>query len=136
MNIDHVVLWVNNPKQSLDFYADIFGFAQVRAEEYAEGKVPFPSVRINEDCIFDLMDRKMLAAAKSMTGGDAGGHVINHVCLNMNASSYEKVKSRLKDKGISVKAGPESSFGAKGYTPHSVYFEDPDGNIIEIRYYE
>lgn len=136
MNIDHVVLWVNNPEQSLKFYSDVLGMTPVRAEEYAEGNVPFPSVRINDETIFDLMERKILASAKTLTGGEAGGQTLNHVCLNMDSDTYEMIKTRLNDKGISLKAGPESSFGARGYTAHSVYFEDPDCNIIEIRCYE
>lgn len=136
MNIDHVVLWVEQPKLALEFYCDVLGMSPVRAEEYDEGKASFPSVRLNEETIFDLMDRKMLSPTSKMTGGEAGGQPINHVCLCVDADGYAKLKTRLSDQGVILKPGPESSFGARGFTPHSVYFQDPDGNIIEIRCYD
>ena len=136
MNIDHVVLWVADPMNSLRFYCELLGMAAVRAEEFESGKAPFPSVRVNENCILDLMATTMLEPARNMTGGKAGGHPLNHICLNMNIDEYESITRRLSDKGIKTTPGPESSFGAQGYTPHSCYFNDPDDNIIEIRRYE
>jgi hypothetical protein len=29
----------------------------------------------------------------------------------------------------------EKSFGARGLAPETFYFPDPDGNVIEARYY-
>ena len=71
-----------------------------------------------------------------MTGGDASGQPLNHVCVNLAREDYESIVERLKARAIELKPGPESSFGARGYTPHSYYFSDPDGNIVEIRYYD
>ncbi len=135
MNIDHVVLWVYDPLGSLNFYCNVLGMAAVRKEEYEAGKAPFPSVRINDDCILDLMATSMLDPARKMTGGKAGGQALNHLCLNLERADYEKMTRRLAEAGIEMTPGPQSSFGAQGYTPHSFYFNDPDNNIIELRYY-
>jgi glyoxylase I family protein len=43
--LDHVVLWVTDPLRSLEFYEKVVGLAPVRADEFREGKAPFPSVR-------------------------------------------------------------------------------------------
>ena len=48
MNIDHIVLWVDSPKNSLDFFVEVVGLRPVRAQEYADGAAPFPSVRVND----------------------------------------------------------------------------------------
>jgi len=60
MDVDHVVLWVNSPKDSLDFFVDVVGLRPVRAQEFEERTAPFPSVRVNETTILDLMDRKAI----------------------------------------------------------------------------
>ncbi len=136
MNIDHVVLWVVDPLSSLRFYRDMLGMTAVREEEYEAGKAPFPSVRVNDDCIIDLMATSMLDPARKMTGGQAGGQALNHLCINLERVNYEDIERRLARAGVEMTPGPKSSFGAQGYTPHSFYFNDPDNNIIELRYYQ
>ncbi len=139
MDVDHIVLWVDDSKRSLEFYVDILGFETVRAEEFHTGKARFPSVRINERTIFDIMDRNaLLPLVQEFTGSssDIGGKPINHVCLSMKASEFTAMSQRLVDNGIDVRPGGENVFGAQGHAVRSVYFNDPDGNVLEIRYYE
>lgn len=136
MIIDHVVLWVDDPQQALAFYCDVLGMSPVRAEEYKQGKAPFLSVRLNEGSIFDLMQKTMLQATSGLTGGRASGQALNHVCLSMDADAYVAMKARLSKHGVALNPGPDPSFGAQGFTSHSVYFQDPDDNTIEIRCYD
>ena len=127
MQIDHIVLWVDDPKRALDFYVDVIGLEAVRAKEFGDGSAPFPSVRVNETTIIDLMGRAMLPLVqKSTAGGESGGEPVNHVCLSMGPSAYESLQVRLVECGIPLTPGPSSSFGAQGVTPHSAYFRDPD----------
>lgn len=137
MDIDHVVLWVRDQKPSLEFYVETLGLEAVRAEEFGEGKVGFPSVRLNQATIFDLMDRSKLEKVQNFTGGsgDAGGSPINHVCLSMTAAEYKDLTERLTAKGVELRSGGENAFGARGYSVRSTYFCDPDGNVLEMRYY-
>ena len=60
MELDHAVLWVKDAKQSLNFYVDVLGLTPVRAQEFADGKARFPSVRLNEGTIFDIMETSEL----------------------------------------------------------------------------
>jgi hypothetical protein len=53
----------------------------------------------------------------------------------MGTSAYESLTARLIERGIPLTPGPSSSFGAQGVTPHSAYFRDLDGNVLEIRHY-
>jgi glyoxylase I family protein len=139
MDVDHVVLWVESPKRALDFYVDVLGLEAVRALEFEEGKAPFPSVRVNERTIFDIMDRNaLLSRVQNFTGGgdEVGGQPINHVCLSMSKVEYTSLSARLAERGVEVRDGGNNSFGAQGQAVRSVYFDDPDGNVLEIRYYE
>ncbi len=136
MDIDHVVLWVESPKLALEFYVDVLGLAPVRAEDFEEDRASFPSVRLNETTILDLMDRSKVSVVREFTGGDSGGAPINHICLSMNASDYASLTARLVEHGVELKSGGEKAFGARGHAEHSVYFRDPDGNVLEIRHYD
>ena len=136
MNIDHVVLWVDGPKISLGFFVDVVGLRPVRKQEFEEGTAPFPSVRLNDMTILDLMDRNAVTLVQNFTGGDAGGRPINHICLSMNAADYSALTARLVAQAVDLMPGGEHSFGAQGLAERSAYFCDPDGNVIEIRHYD
>ena len=136
MQIDHVVLWVDDPKRALEFYVDVIGLEAVRSQEFEDGKAPFPSVRVNDSTIIDLMDRALVPFVREFTaGGESGGTPVNHVCLSMGASAYDSLTARLAERGIRLAPGGASSFGAQGVTAHSAYFRDLDGNVLEIRHY-
>ncbi len=135
MNIDHIVLWVDNQQRSLAFFVDLLGMEPVRSDEFAEGKTSFPSVRLNEATLIDLMDRSAAPKVREFTGGEAGGAPINHVCLSMAASEYAAIVSRLAERGVELKSSGTGAFGARGAAEQSAYFNDPDGNVLEIRHY-
>lgn len=138
MDIDHVVLWVESEKRSLEFYVDVLGLTPLRVQDFEQGRVIFPSVRVNETTILDLMNRKKLSAIREFTGdgGESGGAPINHICFSVDAARYASLTARLEEHGVSLAPGPEKPFGALGTAKRSVYFSDPDGNILEIRHYD
>ncbi len=138
MDIDHVVLWVEDPKEALAFYVDVLGLEAVRGQGYADGEVGFPSVRISETAIVDLMARSSLPGVRKFTGGgdDSGGTPINHLCLAMNSMDYAALRARLEARGVGLTSGGDRAFGARGEAARSEYFCDPDGNVLEMRHYD
>jgi len=138
MQIDHVVLWVRDQKSALAFYVDLLGLSPERVEEFQAGEVSFPSVRLTANTIIDLMDRAKVPDVREFTGGpeDSGGTPVNHVCFSMSGNDYAALMSRLKDHGVGTKSGGAGAFGAQGAASESVYFCDPDGNVLEIRHYD
>jgi len=139
--VDHIVLWVTDPLAAVDFYENVVGLPGERVEEFRAGKAPFPSVRVGEDCLVDLMVREAapfvddLVAADHGAGGSAG-HPVNHVCLAMNATEFERLRARLDEAGgTGMTKVEEGSFGARGLATGSFYFRDPDGNVLEARHY-
>jgi glyoxylase I family protein len=137
IRLDHVVLWVDDPAASLEFYGRVVGLAAVRAEEFRAGKAPFPSVRITESTIIDLMPRSAApwAPTADAAAGNAG-HPINHLCLAMPRADFEALRGRLERSGTPIPTTLERSFGARGLAPETFYFQDPDRNVIEARYYD
>ena len=135
MHLDHVVIWVDDPKRSLAFFHEVVGLAPVRAQEFADGKTFFPSVRISDSAIVDLMPRAAAPRVNAIAGaGGSAGHPINHVCIAMTRAEYEALAARLAAANVPTHA-MGNNYGALGVAPESFYFRDPDGNVFEARYY-
>lgn len=136
MRLDHVVLWTKDVRASMEFYTKVVGLTPVRFDEFEAGEAPFPSVRVSEDSIIDLMSSEGAAVTESMTKVDgSAGHRVNHVCLAMSKAEYDALDQRLQTEGIDTSARLNHSFGAQGWAPQGYYFADPDGNVVEARYY-
>ena len=100
------------------------GFAPVRLDEWRAGDAPFPSLRVDEGTILDLV-----AASADLSVLDAGR--LDHICLVVDEDSVERV---VRDPSFEVVDGPGPRFGARGIAT-SVYVRDPDGLVVELRCY-
>ena len=135
--LDHIVLWTKDPHASMDFYTRIVGLEPVRFAEFEAGQAPFPSVRVCEDSIIDLSPMGSVGATESLTQVEgSAGHRVNHVCLALSKSEYDALDRRLRAAGVDTSARLNRTYGAQGWAPQGYYFCDPDGNVLEARYYE
>jgi glyoxylase I family protein len=122
---------------ALDFYSRVVGLTPVRSGEFEAGEAPFPSVRVSEDSIIDLMPLQMADGLGSVAGAEgSAGHPVNHVCLAVSKPEYDALDRRLQAEGVETSARMNHTFGARGWAPHAYYFADPDGNVVEARYYD
>jgi catechol 2,3-dioxygenase-like lactoylglutathione lyase family enzyme len=119
-HLDHVVINVEDVERSLRFYTEELGLAPVRVQEWRRGETFFPSVRVNEATIIDL-----LAIPRT-------GENVNHFCLVVEPMDFDALKASGR---FDVVDGPDKRFGARG-DGISLYVRDPDGNTVELRYYE
>ncbi|MFD3627466.1 VOC family protein [Streptomyces sp. NPDC058726] len=135
--LDHIVLWVRDPLAAAGFYDKAVGLEPIRLSDYSAGEAPFPSVRVNEETIIDLMP---LAMAERMTmlpgAAQSSGHPVNHVCLSLPADRFDALRSRLEEQSVPMTDLSYDSFGARGRARRSFYFRDPDGNVCEARHYD
>lgn len=130
--LDHIVLNVVDIDTMLHFYTEVLGVAGERVAEFRNGKVPFPSVRLNADTIIDLFPKPMW----EQTNPDPVCRPnLNHFCLSTGKQACEKLQQRLEQHGVPIDDGPVKRWGAHG-TGTSIYFRDPEANVIEVRYYE
>jgi glyoxylase I family protein len=137
MELDHIVLWTRDARTAMDFYTRVIGLTPVRFGEFEAGEAPFPSVRVSQDSIIDLMPVQSVAGTESTTKvAGSAGHPVNHVCLAMSKAEYDALDQRLQAAGIDTGARLSPTFGARGWGPQAFYFVDPDGNVLEARYYE
>ncbi len=129
--LDHIVLNAEDVEALVRFYIQVVELEPERLEEFRNGHVPFPSVRINGDTVIDLAPRKMWEGAQRRISGRPN---LNHFCLTLEKPEWDKLQERLHRHGIVVD-GPHPRWGAHG-NGTSIYFHDPEGNEIEARYYD
>lgn len=119
VDFDHLVLNVADVERSLAFYTGPLGLEPMRVEEWRAGKLPFPSVRVNERTILDLVSKPR---------GEAN---VDHFCLVVEPLDWQEV---IDAGTFTVLEGPVGRSGARGDAT-SIYVADPDGNTIELRWY-
>jgi catechol 2,3-dioxygenase-like lactoylglutathione lyase family enzyme len=120
VGVDHLVLNVADVEASLAFYCGLLGLEGVRLEEWRAGKCRFPSVRVSPETIIDLAP------------GPRPGENLDHFCLIIEATDLEAL---VASGDFDVSGGAGSRYGARG-RGNSFYVRDPDGNRIELRYYD
>lgn len=130
--MDHIVINVVDINNSLHFYTNILDLPGERIEEFKNNQVPFPSVRLTKDTIIDLFPKKLW---EKTNPDNICRPNLNHFCLSTSKSHSELLQKKLKEHGITIDDGPAKRWGARG-SGVSVYFRDPDENVIEVRYYE
>lgn len=128
--MDHIVLNVRDMDTILDFYINVLGLQGERIEAYQQGDVPFPSVRINADTLIDLFP---VQAAATDAPTQQPEH-LNHFCMVIAKADMQQVIAHLESHGVTIEEGPITRWGAHG-NGTSIYFCDPEGRQIEIRYY-
>jgi hypothetical protein len=67
-------------------------------------------------------------------GAPAGTHGrnVDHICLRIEPFDGEALATHLSRCGAPPLAPAATNFGAEGFGP-SLYFQDPDGNTIELK---
>ncbi|MGR8932159.1 MAG: VOC family protein [Gammaproteobacteria bacterium] len=128
--IDHIVLNVEDDVKMLAFYSNVLMLEPERADEYAAGNAPFPSVRLNPVTVIDLFPKTMWEGVQAK-----GQRNLNHFCLSLKKADWQKLLDRLKANAVAIEEGPVRRWGAQG-DGTSIYFRDPEENLIEARYYD
>jgi len=121
--IDHLILNVNDIQSSIDFYVNVLGF-QLEGEDG-----PFTVIRVNKDFI-------LLLGPWGTKGGE-------HLAFALSRAAFDETFARIKEKAIPYgdsfhsvgnNLGPGNEQGARGSGP-TVYMNDPNNHLIEIRTY-
>jgi catechol 2,3-dioxygenase-like lactoylglutathione lyase family enzyme len=121
--LDHLVLTVASVEASVAFYAQVLGFV---ATTFGAGRtgLSFGRQKINLHPVGSAIEPK----AARPTPGSAD------LCF-VTAAAIEEVVAHLRVCGVAIVAGPVRRTGALGPMT-SVYFRDPDGNLVEVARYD
>ena len=122
-HIDHLVLTVASLEETCSFYERVLGFKRTDTPGKPTG-LHFGSCKINVHQTDHTFDPK----AHNPTPGSAD------FCLITRLSPDEAL-DHLSRENVPVEAGPLERNGAQGKMT-SIYFRDPDRNLIEVSRYE
>jgi catechol 2,3-dioxygenase-like lactoylglutathione lyase family enzyme len=121
-SLDHLVLTVRNIEDTARFYSRVLGMHVI---SFGEGRkaLAFGSQKIN----LHEFGKEFEPKAGLPTPGSAD------LCFITRAPLAEFI-AHLADSGVEIIEGPVKRSGAKGEIL-SVYFRDPDMNLIEVSNY-
>ncbi len=114
--IDHVVLRVRDLPGMVRFYEQALGFNVERRVE----RLKLVQMRAGASML-DLVEGERPAGAGNR----------DHLCFRIQPFDRESIDDRLRRLGVVVGEAVER-YGAEGNGP-SVYFNDPEGNQIELK---
>jgi catechol 2,3-dioxygenase-like lactoylglutathione lyase family enzyme len=117
--IDHVVLTVGDIDRTIAFYERALG---MRAVTFGEGRraLAFGEEKLN----LHEAGREFKPNARVATPGSVD------ICFRTDVP-LDDVVAHLRGEGIAIELGPVAKTGARRPL-RSVYFRDPDGNLIEV----
>src|SRR5262245_47309871 len=121
-SIDHVVFTVKDINATCDFYSKVLGMEIVT---FGEGRkaLAFGSQKIN----LQQFGRESTLIAEKPTPGSAD------ICF-VSSVPISEVLGHLNLCGVRLIGGPVERNGARGMMM-SVYFRDPDMNLVEVSNY-
>jgi catechol 2,3-dioxygenase-like lactoylglutathione lyase family enzyme len=121
-SIDHVVLTVKDIEKTCEFYSKVMCMDVVA---FGEGRkaLTFGTQKIN----LQKLGRESTLIADKPTSGSAD------ICF-VSSLALTDVVAHLSACGVKLIGGPVERSGARGLMM-SVYFRDPDMNLIEISHY-
>ena len=116
--LDHIVLCVQDVPATIAFYERVLG---MEAREERPGKWSLHFGR-NKISLQDAITSPTIAADTVPGSGN--------FCL-LTETPMDDIVPHLAREGVAVEDGPGERAGATG-TILSVYFRDPDGNLVEV----
>lgn len=118
-SLDHLVLTVADVERTVAFYSRVLGMEPIA---FGEGRraLAFGEQKLN----LHEAGREFEPKALRPTPGSAD------LCF-LTDEPPEATIARLREHGVEIEEGPVERTGARG-TILSVYFRDPDGNLIEV----
>ena len=120
--IDHIVLTVHDLERTLDFYSRVLGMEPVT---FAGGRrgLAFGRQKLNLHQAGREFEPKALKPAPGAID----------LCF-ISQTPLAQVMDDLRMHGVHIIEGPVDKTGALG-PMRSVYFRDPDGNLVEVSNY-
>lgn len=124
-SIDHVAITVADIEETCGFYARVLG-AEVLFDHQVAGRSAVRGVRIGGAMInVHQQGNGIELVARVPTPGSAD------LCFRWDGPIAGAIE-HLANAGVPLREGPVPRSSGRGVPGQSVYFVDPDGNLIEL----
>jgi catechol 2,3-dioxygenase-like lactoylglutathione lyase family enzyme len=124
--LDHLALTVADVERTLDFYGRVLGAELVYEELWRAGKLPVAILQVGASRL-SIHAAARPASPHARTPQPGSGDV----CFRYDGS-LEEAAARLAAEGVEILEGPVPRPAADGTLGASLYFRDPDGNLLEL----
>jgi catechol 2,3-dioxygenase-like lactoylglutathione lyase family enzyme len=123
---DHCAITVSDIERTIAFYRDVLRCEVFWEKEWREGKMPAVSLRVGANRINVHPAAKPIAPhAQTPLPGSAD------LCFRWDGG-IESAVELMRRSGIEIEVGPVPRVAADGAAGQSIYFRDPDGNLLEL----
>ncbi|MEN8160960.1 MAG: VOC family protein [Myxococcota bacterium] len=124
--LDHLALTVADVERTLDFYRRVLGAELVYEELWRAGKLPVAILQVGASRL-SIHRAASPASPHAETPQPGSGDV----CFRYDGP-LETAAAHLAAEGVEVIEGPVPRPAADGQLGASLYFRDPDGNLLEL----
>lgn len=124
--LDHLALTVADVDRTLDFYRRVLGAEVLYEELWRAGKIPVAVLQVGASrlTVHDAA-KPALPNAAVATPGSAD------ICFRFDGP-LDAAAAQLTAQGVELIEGPVPRPAADGELGASIYFRDPDGNLLEL----
>lgn len=126
LGLDHVVIRCNDLASMRRFYVETLG---CRVEKNNE-KLGLLHLRAGASLI-DLISVDGELGRAGGAGPGAQARNVDHVCLRIESFDESALRAHFGARGVEL-SRVHDNYGAEGTGP-SIYFNDPEGNSIELK---
>ncbi len=124
--IDHVVVMAADMERSIAFYCGLLGGKARYLERFRDGRLPVLPIELGGAVVnLQYLEKPAYLVAETLRAGTVD------VCFRWDGTIAE-AEAHLRDAGIEIVEGPVPRWAADGVWGRSVYFRDPDGNLLEF----
>jgi catechol 2,3-dioxygenase-like lactoylglutathione lyase family enzyme len=125
--LDHLVLRVRDLEASVDFYVNVLG------GEVARRRDDLGLIHIQTGTsMIDLVSIDGPLGKKGGAAPAAGARNLDHLCLRVEPFEETLIVRHLAEHNVQPSGPAMINFGAEG-DGLSLYIEDPDGNVVELK---
>ncbi|KAI3591004.1 Lactoylglutathione lyase [Cupriavidus sp. U2] len=116
VQLNHTIVWCGDKQKSTQFLVDILGLPS--PVEFGHMLV----VQLDNGVSLDFFERE-------------GAISMQHYAFLISESEFDQVFSRIRDRGLPYWADPGKQRASETYLHNGgrgLYFDDPDGHLLEV----